>query len=83
MARETKDWEWTISRNAGGNFGVENAMLSVLMDLRDELWAINSTLRCWEFQQMPRSLRSIDKKLPPRPTRAKPRHIPFAKRRRP
>jgi hypothetical protein len=58
--RKTKNWSWSITENAiGGGYSTENAQLSVLMDIRDELQGIRRRLDCSDTLQIPSLLRSI------------------------
>ena len=60
MARH-KDAVWTIPDK---NCSFEAAHLAVLMDLRDELKKLNTLLHCQNFVDIPKTLRSIQRKLP-------------------
>lgn len=61
-----KDLNWTLNFDEDGLPTTENAMLAVLMDIRDELKALNRWLACPNvfegFRAMQR-LRTIDKRL--------------------
>ena len=59
MSRPTKDWEWTIDLVDGKRYAHEDAKLSVLMDIRDELKHLNKLLNCDNFLRMPRTLLEI------------------------
>ncbi len=50
-----KDANWDVSERPN----TEAAMLTVLMDIRDELKRINSILNCTNFLEVPRILRTI------------------------
>ena len=57
----------TRHKNANWNVGerpsLEYATLAVLMDVRDELQALNRVFTCWRFQSIPDTLKQIDKRL--------------------
>ena len=55
MAR-FKDTNWNLSENS---ISYEEAKVSMLMDLRDELKELNSLLRCSNFLSIPTNLRLI------------------------
>lgn len=58
--RETKNWNWKISKNAlGGGYATDHAQLSVLMDIRDELQGIRQRLNCVDALAIPSLLRAI------------------------
>lgn len=57
--RKTKDWEWGISPSDRGTYGYEQAQLSVLMDIRDELKRLNGVLQCPNFVAVPAKLDQI------------------------
>lgn len=52
--------DWDI----GNNRSYEAVQLVVLMDIRHELQRLNSLLHCHNFQQIPRTLTAIRRKLP-------------------
>jgi predicted SpoU family rRNA methylase len=54
-----KDGNW----NVGDKPTMEGAQLAVLMDIRDELKQLNKVFSCFNFQQMPKVLTRIDKRL--------------------
>lgn len=57
------DWHCGGYRTPGKIHDVttDNAQLSVLMDLRDELQRLNTLLHCHNFTAIPHTLRSIQK----------------------
>ena len=55
IAQRWKDHNWTPEGTYPG------AQLAVLMDLRDELKALNGLLHCGNFVGIPRSLKAIRK----------------------
>lgn len=61
--RKTKDWDWGISLNQqSGNYTHEDARLSVLMDIRDELKVVSrklTALECGRFLAIPTTLERI------------------------
>lgn len=63
MARN-KDFDWnindgTVAPGGGRTYTLETIQTYLLMDIRDELQALNAVLRCQEFQRIPRYLRRI------------------------
>lgn len=67
MARH-KDTNW----NLGTPPGIDGAAVAVLMDIRDELKALNAALACPRFLGIPTTLQTISRKIPAR-TRRRPR----------
>jgi hypothetical protein len=65
MDRRKKNTNWTVA-DAAGNSTMEGAQLAVLMDIRDELQRLNLLLHCANFLSIPRTLRTISRKLPTR-----------------
>lgn len=66
-------WDWTLWKQADGSFGNEQAQLSVLMDIRDELQKLNALLHCPNFTGIPHALSAIKKNTTKkRATRRKP-----------
>lgn len=66
MSRNAKhvNAEWTTPDDLSWTL----VPIEILMDIRAELRMINATLRCPDFQGIPRTLRGIRRKLPmPRP----------------
>lgn len=67
MARNAKrcgtDWE---TPESGNGFKWEHVSIEVLMDIRDELKRLNSLLHCSNFVGIPRTLRTISRKIPTR-----------------
>ena len=68
--RKQKDWTWKVEPNAEGGYTREQAMLSTLMDLRDELKEINTQMRASQFctlradvDRIERTVRTIDRRL--------------------
>lgn len=53
---------WSINAGASGMFSVAQARLAVLMDIRDELQAINRILGCPNFRAIPQRLSRISAK---------------------
>jgi hypothetical protein len=68
MAR-FKDNNWDLPSTADGRArDWDAARLAVLMDIRDELKNLNRVLGCPNFLDIPKTLRSIRRKIPtPRP----------------
>jgi len=66
--RNTKDYNWSLIKSVGGGYACDQAQLSVLMDIRDELKQLNKVFACSNFQAVPRILRTIGKNT------AKPRY---------
>ena len=65
MSNRYKDIKWDCGgyETPGYIHGVttDNAQLSVLMDIRDELKQLNALLHCHNFTAIPHTLRSIQK----------------------
>ena len=60
MARQRlKDNAWTVEPDALGKYSFDAAILTVLMDLRDEMKRMNSVLNCPNFLEVPGILRAI------------------------
>jgi hypothetical protein len=59
-----KDAQWLFPES---NWNIDNAILAVLMDLRDELKAINRVLGCANFLRIPRTIDAIVENTKPRP----------------
>jgi len=57
MARH-KDLDWNLPEGTPGH-SYDSILAALLMDMRDELRALNATLRCQETQRIPRYLRRI------------------------
>lgn len=70
MARH-KDANWTLPDTLTSH---EQAQTAVLMDIRDELKALNRTFNCANFQSIPRTLSRLDRRVA--------RFSPLKKRRR-
>lgn len=60
MARR-KDVDWNNGEE--GSTTCQQATRAVLMDIRDELKALNRVFGCYRFQGMPQTLKTIDKRL--------------------
>ena len=45
-----KDADWLLRKNSDGNFSWDQVNIAVLMDLRDELKAINRKLDCYRVR---------------------------------
>lgn len=57
--------DWTIHKNVvTGVVSWEGAQLAVLMDIRDELQALNRIIGCPNFVAVPQTLREIRDRLP-------------------
>lgn len=63
MARY-KDSDWNLPGPKCQTW--EQAQTAVLMDIRDELRALNRTLNCHNFQSIPTLLRRIQYRIPAR-----------------
>lgn len=59
MSRKEKDWDWTIKAKDSTSYGYDGAILSVLMDIRDEMKRLNSVLQCPNFVAVPSKLDAI------------------------
>lgn len=55
-----KNSDWSVEERPT----LEGAQLTVLMDIRDELQALNRLLNCHNFTEIPHVLRGIRAKLP-------------------
>lgn len=53
------DRDWQIYQNSGGGYSDNNAVLTILLDIRAELKKLNSLLHCRNFITMPDTLRQI------------------------
>lgn len=67
MARH-KDVNWNLpegklNASGGRSHDYDDIKVSVLMDIRDELKRLNALLYCQNFVQIPRTLKTIDKRL--------------------
>lgn len=71
MDERYKNHPWKLN----GQISVEGASLCVLMDIRDELQAINSKLGCWRIPLALGAVMNLDKRMahknPLRPRRKK------------
>ena len=63
MAVDTrqKNTRWNVVPNSSGIFTYDQAQLAVLMDIRDELQALNHLLSCPNFVGIPRTLNQIQR----------------------
>lgn len=61
MADDTrkKDASWSIYPQLGGSYSHDAAGVAILMDIRDELKALNQLLNCRNFIGIPATLRTI------------------------
>lgn len=57
--RRTKNWQWNESPDKAGNYTWNQAIVSVLTDIREELQRLNGVLQCPNFQAIPRKLDRI------------------------
>ena len=57
--RKIKDIEWEVCDANGNISSWEKVIISVLMDIRDELKQLNAVLQCRRFQQIPQALDAI------------------------
>jgi len=71
MARH-RDSNWELDTPPS----IPGAQLAVLMDIRDELKALNKLLGCQNFLAIPHTLRSIDRTMV-RAERRLAKHIPL------
>lgn len=76
MARQLKNANWVLTKPDGSVIDANHAILATLMDIRDELQLlvsemrfVNQTLRCPDFQSIPRMIKRI------RANTAKPRKV--------
>lgn len=57
-----KNFNWGLHDGQDGTTTVPVASLAVLMDIRDELQALNNKLNCWRIQRMFRTIERLDKR---------------------
>lgn len=57
--RRKKNSIWYVADESGKTLTWDEAQLAVLMDIRDELQAMNRVLRCPNFQHIPAKLDRI------------------------
>lgn len=80
--RRKKNLNWSIANEQGNTYnsitqGRDGATVAVLMDIRDELQALNAVFRCSNFIGLPRVLKQVRDNTKPRPPhRRLPRNIP-------
>ena len=73
----SRNQDWGVDLDVTGSATtVHQAMLAVLMDVREQLQYLNQTLGCPNFQAIPRLLRAIEQS-----TRKKPKLRAVKKRR--
>jgi hypothetical protein len=59
-----KDADWELPTTDEGRIkSWDYVQIAVLMDIRDELQRLNSLLHCHNFQQIPHTLKRIDRRL--------------------
>lgn len=64
MARfKNQDWNLPTAPNSLAAADWETVSIAILMDLRDELQALNHVFACQNFQSIPRELRAIKREL--------------------
>jgi hypothetical protein len=59
--RETKDWNWQLTRDSLGKYTWEQCHAAILMDIRDELKRMNNILQCPNFIAIPSKLDRISR----------------------
>ena len=59
MDKQASNIRWTVVNNSGQCPTWEHVIVAVLMDIRQELYNLNSLLACQNFTGMPRTLRKI------------------------
>jgi len=59
--RRTRNWQWNEQPDKGGGYSWNQAIVSVLTDIREELQALNRVLQCPNFIEVPRKLDQIAK----------------------
>jgi len=60
--RDCKDWDWNIQADSAGKYIWPQIHAALLMDIREELRAMNlklNVLQCGNFLKIPRVLESI------------------------
>ncbi len=62
MAR-CKNVNWSVADSETCTVSIEYAQLAVLMDIRDELQALNRTLGCYRVRQGMDALHRLDKRV--------------------
>jgi hypothetical protein len=67
--RRRANVHWDVAEENGQIPSWERVGIAVLMDIRDELQRLNALLHCENFTGIPRTLKSIQRKLPTRRTR--------------
>lgn len=60
-----RDTDWILTKS-GDNWSYDQAKMFLLMDIRNELRKINRTLQCYQFQQIPNTLREISRNTKPK-----------------
>ena len=59
-----KNRNWNLPDGDKGNIRAwDYVPIAVLMDIRDELQTLNAVFACYNFQSIPRELRSIKREL--------------------
>jgi hypothetical protein len=58
-----KDFDWSVPKAADGTYTYDAIRVSLLMDIRDELKQLNTTLGCYRVRQMCDDVRRIDRRL--------------------
>lgn len=61
--RRLKNQEWQPGDKDGNAISWERVQVAVLMDIRDELKALRRIFECQNFQQIPRKLDNLNKRL--------------------
>ena len=59
--RRTRNWQWNESPDKDGDYSWNQAIVSVLTDIREELQKLNSVLQCPNFIAVPSKLDQIAK----------------------
>jgi hypothetical protein len=59
--RRTRNWQWNESPDKSGSYSWNQAIVSVLTDIREELQKLNSVLQCPNFIAVPSKLDQIAK----------------------
>lgn len=63
--RRKKNINWNVADDQGETYnGMRDGVtVALLMDIRDELQTLNRLLHCQNFQNLPRTLNRIDRRL--------------------
>lgn len=57
--RRTRNWQWNEDPDSDGSRSWNQAIVSVLTDIREELQSLNAVLHCHNFMDIPHKLERI------------------------